>query len=150
MNGQADAPRDTTEQKAHSISGRQSDCPSGPLRRAFRRNLSSEQTREIRHSRNGHKSLSFRFAGPIFTGRPRNIPISTFVYWGAAASSAVRGKMQKTPRWQPRGRDTQFFRPLLQEEEVSSPATLLDLRLRVNFFLGLRPSAADSIPLKGI
>jgi Tfp pilus assembly protein PilE len=31
--------------------------------------------------------------------------------------SAARSK--RTPRWQPRGYDTQSFRPLVQEEEVS-------------------------------
>ena len=50
----------------------------------------------------------------------RNIPISPCVYTGAAAYRAVRGKIKKrTPRWQPRGYDTQSFRPLVQEEEVS-------------------------------
>jgi hypothetical protein len=31
----------------------------------------------------------------------------------------AKGIKRKTPRWQPRGDDTQSFRPLVQEEEVS-------------------------------
>ena len=78
----------------------------------------------------------------------RNIPRRDFVYMRAVAHSAVRGEIQKkTPRWQPRGRDTQLFRPLVQEEEVSAPARLLVRRLRVNSILpARRPIPADSIP----
>src|SRR2546427_12390428 len=47
----------------------------------------------------------------------------------AASDSSIRvqlntglflARFRKTPRWQPRGHDTQSFRPLVQEEEVSS------------------------------
>jgi hypothetical protein len=41
-------------------------------------------------------------------------------------------RFRKTPRWQPRGCDTQSFRPLVQEEEVSSRARVLVRRLCVN------------------
>jgi hypothetical protein len=41
-------------------------------------------------------------------------------------------RLRKTPRWQPRGSDTQSFRPLIQEEEVSSRGRVLVRRLRVN------------------
>src|ERR1700745_1743218 len=36
----------------------------------------------------------------------------------------LKARLRKTPRWQPRGHDTQFFRPLVQEEEVSSRGSL--------------------------
>jgi hypothetical protein len=38
----------------------------------------------------------------------------------------------KTPRWQPRGRDTHSFRPLVQEEKVSFGEIYSPLCLRVN------------------
>ena len=38
----------------------------------------------------------------------------------------------RTPRWQPRGRDTSSFRPLVQEEVVSSSGRVLVPRPRVN------------------
>src|SRR5207248_11228428 len=42
----------------------------------------------------------------------RNIPRCHFVYTGAAPYRAAQGEIQKKPpRWQPRGYDTQFFRP---------------------------------------
>jgi type IV secretory pathway VirB3-like protein len=59
-------------------------------------------------SKNEHNSFSFPLAASIFADQPRNIPISTFVYWGAAAYSAVRGKMQK-PRGGSRGVVTRSF-----------------------------------------
>lgn len=66
----------------------------------------------------------------------RNIPLCHFVYTGAAPYRAAQGEIQqKTPRWQPRGYDTQFFRPLVQEEEVSSRGRLPVRHLRVNSIL---------------
>ena len=51
----------------------------------------------------------------------RNIREAPFVYTGADRYTAALGEIQKkSPRWQPRGHDTQSFRPLVQEEEVSS------------------------------
>jgi hypothetical protein len=77
----------------------------------------------------------------------RNIPRRDFVYKGAAARERCsRRDSKKTPRWQPRGRDTQLFRPLVQEEDVSSPARLLVRGLRVNSISPVRRLiAADSI-----
>ncbi len=51
-------------------------------------------------------------------------------------------RIRETPRWQPRGHDTQSFRPLVQEEEVSSRARVLARRLRVN---SLEPRAAGCV-----
>jgi hypothetical protein len=51
---------------------------------------------------------------------------------GVQLSRAVQGQNWKAPRWQPRGCDTQSFRPLVQEEVVSSGARVLVHRLRVN------------------
>src|SRR6266436_4087529 len=68
-----------------------------------------------------------------FLAGPRNILPERFVYTGAARNAAVLGEiLKKTPRWQPRGCDTQSFRPLVQEEKVSSRARLLARRARVN------------------
>ena len=77
----------------------------------------------------------------------RNIPGRHFVYRGAAARErCTRRDSKNTPRWQPRGRDTQLFWPLIQEEDVSSPARLLVRRLRVNSISPARRFiAADSI-----
>ncbi len=76
-----------------------------------------------------------------FLARPRNILRERFVYTGAARNAAVLGEiLKKTPRWQPRGRDTQSFRPLVQEEKVSSPGRLLARRARVN---SIWPTPAD-------
>jgi len=53
----------------------------------------------------------------IFLCAGRNIHAVSFVYTRAAESGAVLGEIkEKTPRWQPRGYDTQSFRPLVQEE----------------------------------
>src|SRR5712691_2911705 len=74
-------------------------------------------------------------AGQEFLAGPRNILPERFVYTGAARNAAVLGEiLKKNPRWQPRGRDTQSFRPLVQEEKVSSRARLLARRARVNSF----------------
>src|SRR5580700_9793927 len=63
----------------------------------------------------------------------------TFV--GAASSIHVqpaelpkqaRGITRKTPRWQPRGDDTQSFRPLVQEERGVLRVRLLAPSTRVN------------------
>jgi hypothetical protein len=43
-------------------------------------------------------------------------------------------RIRKTPRWQPRGHDTPSFRPLVQEEQVSSRASVLVRHVRVNSF----------------
>jgi len=48
----------------------------------------------------------------IFLSKWRNIRACWFVYTGAAGFEAVLARFRKTPRWQPRGRDTQSFRPL--------------------------------------
>src|SRR5579864_2396892 len=53
-------------------------------------------------------------------GTGRNIQGGSFVYTSAAACDAARDWIVKTPRWQPRGHDTQSFRPLVQEEVVSA------------------------------
>ena len=68
------------------------------------------------------QSFQLQFPASLqdFIAAKRNIPHRHFVYTGAAPYRAAQGEIQKTPRWQPRGHDTQFFRPLVQEEEVSS------------------------------
>ena len=65
----------------------------------------------------------------------------TFV-WGASSirvqpeRRAALGQSEissrKTPRWQPRGRDTHSFRPLVQEEKVSFGEIYSSLYPRVN------------------
>ena len=45
---------------------------------------------------------------------------------------------RKTPRWQPRGDDTQSFRPLVQEERGVLRVRLLALSTRVNTLFRLR------------
>jgi len=67
---------------------------------------------------------------------------------GAASSKHVqpvelrrqaRGITRKTPRWQPRGDDTQSFRPLVQEERGVLRVRLLAPSTRVNtLFRSLR------------
>src|ERR1700723_2350435 len=54
---------------------------------------------------------------------------------------------RKTPRWQPRGDDTQSFRPLVQEERGVLRVRLLALSTRVNTLFRLRQLhvKADSI-----
>src|SRR5207302_4167469 len=49
------------------------------------------------------------------------------------ASRLFLARIRKTPRWQPRGHDTQSFRPLVQEELVSSRARVLVRPMRVNY-----------------
>ena len=44
----------------------------------------------------------------------------------------ARGITRKTPRWQPRGDDTQSFRPLVQEERGVLRVRLLAPSTRVN------------------
>src|SRR5579883_890442 len=48
----------------------------------------------------------------------RNIRAGPFVYTGCSGFEFF-GWQEKTPRWQPRGDDTQSFRPFVQEEKVS-------------------------------
>jgi len=50
---------------------------------------------------------------------------------GSAAQASQRIS-RKTPRWQPRGGDTQSFRPLVQEERGVLRVRLLALSTRVN------------------
>jgi hypothetical protein len=66
---------------------------------------------------------------------------------GAASSIQVqpvelrrqaRGIRRKTPRWQPRGDDTQSFRPLVQEERGVLRVRLLAPSTRVNTLFSLR------------
>jgi hypothetical protein len=58
----------------------------------------------------------------------------------------ARGSKRKTPRWQPRGDDTQSFRPLVQEERGVLRVRLLALRTRVNSVqLAAAGEKADSI-----
>jgi len=77
----------------------------------------------------------------IFMEARRNIHRRKFVYTGAAPYRAAQGEIQKKPRGGSRGvRDTQFFRPLVQEEEVSSRARLPVLLLRVNSILLRQPA----------
>jgi hypothetical protein len=78
----------------------------------------------------------------------------TFV-WGASsirvqperrAALGSQRSSRKTPRWQPRGRDTHSFRPLVQEEKVSFGEIYSSPCPRVNLCLASsRKSAADSI-----
>lgn len=49
-----------------------------------------------------------------------------------------RGFKGKTPRWQPRGDDTQSFRPLVQEERGVLRVRLLALNTCVNTLFGLQ------------
>src|SRR6266403_3708339 len=66
-------------------------------------------------------SLRLRGAAENLWPKRRNIREAAFVYTGADRYAAALGEIQKkTPRWQPRGYDTQSFRPLIQEEVVSS------------------------------
>src|SRR5580658_6296192 len=48
------------------------------------------------------------------------------------AAKQARGITRKTPRWQPRGDDTQSFRPLVQEERGVLRVRLLAPSTRVN------------------
>jgi hypothetical protein len=50
----------------------------------------------------------------------------------------ARESKEKTPRWQPRGDDTQSFRPLVQEERGVLRVRLLALSTRVNTLFRLR------------
>src|SRR5260370_3028200 len=55
-------------------------------------------------------------------------------------------RFRQTGRWQPRGHDTRSFRPLVQEEEVSSRARVLVRHVRVKFLKSRAACcAADSI-----
>src|SRR5437016_13246564 len=63
------------------------------------------------------------------------------------ASRLFLARIRKTPRWQPRGHDTQSFRPLVQEELVSSRARGLVRPMRVNTLSPMTARCpADSIP----
>src|SRR2546429_6370029 len=65
------------------------------------------------------------------------------------ASRLFLARIRKTPRWQPRGHDTQSFRPLVQEELVSSRARVLVRPMRVNYLLPTTGRcAADSLPFE--
>src|SRR2546430_4225280 len=62
------------------------------------------------------------------------------------ASRLFLARIRKPRRWQPRGHDTQSFRPLVQEELVSSRARVLVRPMRVNSCLANAAlQAADSI-----
>jgi len=50
----------------------------------------------------------------------------------------ARAFTRKTPRWQPRGGDTQSFRPLVQEERGVLRVRLLAPSTRVNILFRLR------------
>ena len=85
-----------------------------------------------------------------FMEAPRNIPRCHFVYTGAAPYRAAQARFRKNPAVAAAGPDTQFFRPLVQEEEVSSRGSLPVQRLRVNSILPRQLVSADSILSKGI
>ena len=71
----------------------------------------------------------------------RNIRWGGLVYTSAAVElrRQARGITRKTPRWQPRGDDTQSFRPLVQEERGVLRVRLLAPSTRVNtLFRSLR------------
>jgi hypothetical protein len=55
-----------------------------------------------------------------------------------ALRKQAREITRKTPRWQPRGDDTQSFRPLVQEERGVLRVRLLALSTRVNTLFRLR------------
>jgi len=67
---------------------------------------------------------------------PRNIPGGLFVYTSAAGNEAVPGKPEKpklkTPRWQPRGGDTQVFPAVSPGRGGVFEARLLARGTRVN------------------
>ncbi len=71
---------------------------------------------------------------------PRNIHRGHLVYTSAAreAAQARQSIQRKTPRWQPRGDDTQSFRPLVQEERGVLRVRLLAHSTRVNTLFSLR------------
>jgi hypothetical protein len=83
----------------------------------------------------------------ISSNNPEEIPIGDETFAGAGSSIQVqpvelrrqaRGIARKTPRWQPRGDDTQSFRPLVQEERGVLRVRLLALSTRVNTLFRLR------------
>jgi hypothetical protein len=74
----------------------------------------------------GYGTPSPRESKKIFAA-PRNIHVGTFVYTSAAGDLSCSGFTEETPRWQPRGVDTQSFRPLVQEERCVLQASLLVL-----------------------
>ena len=83
----------------------------------------------------------------IISKNPEEIPIGDETFAGAGSSIQVqpaelrrqaRGIARKTPRWQPRGDDTQSFRPLVQEERGVLRVRLLAQSTRVNTLFRLR------------
>jgi hypothetical protein len=62
---------------------------------------------------------------------------------GRAAPGKPESSTTETPRWQPRGSDTQSFRPLVQEERGVLRVRLLALTVRVNCAACASTGAAD-------
>gem|GEM_PF-6730211 len=71
--------------------------------------------------------------GETFAGAASSIQVQP-----AELRRQARGNSRKTPRWQPRGDDTQSFRPLVQEERGVLRVRLLALSTRVNTLFNLR------------
>jgi len=66
-------------------------------------------------------------SGETFTGADSSIQVQP-----VELRRQARGVTRKTPRWQPRGDDTQSFRPLVQEERGVLRVRLLAPSTRVN------------------
>jgi hypothetical protein len=86
----------------------------------------------------------YLMGGETFVGAASSIHVQP-----AEQRRQTRGIGRKTPRWQPRGNDTQSFRPLVQEERGVLRVRVLALSTRVNTVqlcsaCGSR-NAADSI-----
>ena len=79
--------------------------------------------------------------GETFAGAGSSIQVQP-----AELRRPARGITRKTPRWQPRGDDTQSFRPLVQEERGVLRVRLLALSTRVNT-VQLCPLAAAEMRL---
>src|SRR5215467_16032400 len=102
----------------------------------FRRGLFREIAKELSLERKSIPPPQFSASLQYFYECPAKHSTSFFrLYRRSPLAGCSRRDSEKTPRWQPRGHDTQFFRPLVQEEEVSSRASVLVRRLRVNSIL---------------
>ena len=100
----------------------------------MRKNYQSETARkyvnEAKISKNKEEIL---IADETFPGARSSIQVQP-----VELRRQARAITRKTPRWQPRGDDTQSFRPLVQEERGVLRVRLLALSTRVNTLFRLR------------
>jgi hypothetical protein len=112
--------RRTDARQKHAIRKNRPGQFAANVQMRFRIPLENFYSRERKKRLAERKSIPrFQFGAVIedFIPFQRNIRNRQSVYTGAAGYRAVPGEIQKkTPRWQPRGHDTQSFRPLVQEE----------------------------------